>query len=191
MDPTNYYGSIGYDFDKARQDSYTARVEHDVNPFVTLRNQTRYNHAAREAVITAIQNPAAFDPLTNTVTLARQGNERENTMISNQTTGFAGLSVLAPPSTLGVASARREQVAPFWPVSDQGRRHLCSQPARSFMATPAHTGASTPARRHRLRLAFYPRTWDEMAVRGGPGEHYDGFHNHVRLHPDGRLEASE
>ena len=40
VDPANYYGSVGYDYDKARQDSYTARVEHDVNPRLTLRNQT-------------------------------------------------------------------------------------------------------------------------------------------------------
>jgi catecholate siderophore receptor len=57
VDLANYYGSIGYDFDKGRQDSYTARVEHDVNPFVSLRNQSRYSRAGHEAVVTVIQNP--------------------------------------------------------------------------------------------------------------------------------------
>ena len=45
VDRANFYGSVGYDYDKASQDSYTARVEHDVNPRLTLRNQTRYNRA--------------------------------------------------------------------------------------------------------------------------------------------------
>ena len=45
VDSTNFYGSVGYDYDKASQDSYTARAEHDVNPRLTLRNQTRYNRA--------------------------------------------------------------------------------------------------------------------------------------------------
>ena len=148
VDPTNYYGSIGYDFDKARQDSYTARVEHDVNPLVTLRNQTRYNNAERDAVITAIQNPAAFDPLTNKVTLARQGNERENTMISNQTTGVARFTTgrLRHASTFGLEYSSEEQVAPV--IAGLGTR----APADIFTPNPldpvlgyapAHTGAST------------------------------------------------
>ena len=74
----NFYGSVGYDFDKVEQESYTARVEHDVNSNLTLRNQTRYNDTHREAVITAVQSPTSFVPETQTVTLARQGNEREN-----------------------------------------------------------------------------------------------------------------
>ena len=61
VDQSNFYGSLGYDYDKASQDSYTARVEHDVNRRLTLRNQTRYNKTHREAVITAIQNVAAYN----------------------------------------------------------------------------------------------------------------------------------
>ncbi|HEX5110083.1 MAG TPA: TonB-dependent siderophore receptor [Vicinamibacterales bacterium] len=82
---TNYYGSASFDYDEASQDAYTARIEHDVNRSLTLRNQTRYNRTHREAVITTIQNVAAFNPVTNLVTLARQGNERENEILSNQT----------------------------------------------------------------------------------------------------------
>src|SRR5688572_9678174 len=85
VDQSNFYGSVGYDYDKASQNSYTARVEHDVNRNLTLRNQTRYNKAHRDAVISAVQNVAAFNSLTNQVTLARQGNERENSVMSNQT----------------------------------------------------------------------------------------------------------
>ena len=84
VDSSNFYGSVGYDFDRVEQESYTARVEHDVNRRLTLRNQTRYNETHREAVVTAIQNPASFVPDTQTVALARQGNERENKILSNQ-----------------------------------------------------------------------------------------------------------
>ena len=73
VDQSNYYGSTGYDYDKGRQNSYTARVEHDVNRNLTLRNQTRYNETHREAVISTIQNVAAYNPVTNLVTIARQG----------------------------------------------------------------------------------------------------------------------
>ena len=52
VDQSNFYGSANYDADKASQDSYTARLEHDVNRRLTLRNQTRYNQAHREALIT-------------------------------------------------------------------------------------------------------------------------------------------
>ena len=86
VDQTNYYGSDGgYDYDHGSQDSVMGRIEHDVNPRLTVRNQTRYNEAHREAVVTTIQNPAAYNPVTNLVTLARQGNERENSIVSNQT----------------------------------------------------------------------------------------------------------
>src|SRR5688500_7789159 len=54
----NFYGSVGYDFDKVEQQSYTGRVEHDINSNLTIRNQARYNETHRTAVITAVQNPA-------------------------------------------------------------------------------------------------------------------------------------
>ena len=37
-----------------------------------MRNQTRYNTAERTAVITSIGNAAAYNPVTNLVTLSRQ-----------------------------------------------------------------------------------------------------------------------
>src|SRR5262249_32587802 len=85
IDQSNYYGSLGYDYDHASQDNVTARVEHDVNPNLTLRNQAFYNRTSREAVITSIQSPTSFSQATNLVTLSRQGNEQQNPIVSNQT----------------------------------------------------------------------------------------------------------
>ena len=84
VDQSNFYGSAGYDYDHARQDSVTLRAEHDVNQSLQLRFQSRYNRTSREAVISSIQNPAAFDATTNLVTVARQGNERLNEVTSHQ-----------------------------------------------------------------------------------------------------------
>jgi catecholate siderophore receptor len=114
VDQSNYYGSVAYDYDDASQNSFTGRVEHDINRSLTLRNQTRYNQTHREAVISAIQNVAAFNPETNLVTIARQGNERDNTIVSNQTSlvnRFATGRVRHSASA-GVEFISEEQFAP-------------------------------------------------------------------------------
>ncbi|HEX7796711.1 MAG TPA: TonB-dependent receptor [Vicinamibacterales bacterium] len=83
VDQSNYYGNVT-DFDHGSEDNLTARVEHDVNARLTVRNQTLYNRTHREAIITSIQNPAAYTPTTNMVALSRQGNEQTNSILSNQ-----------------------------------------------------------------------------------------------------------
>jgi catecholate siderophore receptor len=110
----NFFGSPDVDYDRAEQNAVLARVEHDVRRNLTVSNQTRYNRTHRDAVVSAITNVAAYVPATNLVTIARQGNERENTIVSNQTTlvnrfatgslrhGFSG----------GVELLRENQFAP-------------------------------------------------------------------------------
>ena len=114
VDSSNFYGSVGYDFDKVEQESYTGRVEHDVNQRLTLRNQTRYNQTHREAVITTVQSPTSFVPDTQTVNLARQGNDRENQIFSNQSsinTRFL-TGGLRHAASAGVEIASETQFAP-------------------------------------------------------------------------------
>jgi catecholate siderophore receptor len=114
VDQANYYGSPGFDHDEAEQDSYTLRLEHDVNRRFTLRNQTRYNQANRDAIISTIQNPAAYNAVTNQVAIARQGNIRENTIASNQTSMIGRFSTgsLRHSSSLGVEFTHESQFAP-------------------------------------------------------------------------------
>ncbi len=114
VDQKNFYGSAEPDFDKVSQENYTGRVEHDVNSNMTLRNQTRYNQTHRTAVITTIQNPAAFVPDTQTVTLARQGNERENWIMSSQTSAVTRFVTgrVRHAATMGLDFAAEEQFAP-------------------------------------------------------------------------------
>jgi catecholate siderophore receptor len=138
VDQSNYYGSPDVDYDEASQGSVTARVEHDLTTGWTLRNQTRYNQTEREAAITTIQSPAAWNPATEMVTLARQLNRRENSIINNQTTlsgrlqtgrlGHAltaGLELIgedySAPGLTGAGSVDPVSIytpAPFAPVSE-------------------------------------------------------------------------
>jgi catecholate siderophore receptor len=181
VDQSNYYGSIGYDYDKARQNSYTARVEHDVNRNLTLRNQTRYNKTHREAVISAIQNVAAFNATTGLVTIARQGNERENNVASNQTSMSTRFSTggLRHAANVGMEVTAEEQFAPA--LTGLGTRAPVDifdpnprDPVIGF--SPARTGAFS--RGDSSTVAFYGfdsvELNDRWQVSGGlRWEHYD------------------
>ncbi|MEO5742057.1 MAG: TonB-dependent siderophore receptor [Vicinamibacterales bacterium] len=114
VDSRNFYGSVGYDFDRAEQESYTGRIEHDINSNLTLRHQARYNETHRTAVITAVQSPASFVPASQSVTLSRQGNERENTILSNQTSLVARFETgrIRHSAIAGIEMASEEQFAP-------------------------------------------------------------------------------
>jgi catecholate siderophore receptor len=114
VDSRTFYGSVGYDRDKVVQDSYTARVEHDVNANLSLRNQTRYNQTHRTAVISTVQSPATFLPDTETVVIARQGNERRNEILSNQTNLSARFATgrMRHSANTGLEIASEEQFAP-------------------------------------------------------------------------------
>ncbi|HKS59074.1 MAG TPA: TonB-dependent siderophore receptor [Steroidobacteraceae bacterium] len=114
VDQTNFYGIAGVDFDDIDSDSYTARVEHDFAPGVTLRNLSRYSDNHRMAVVTTIQNPAAFDPVTGLVTRARQINERINRNFTNQTNLNFGFQTggLEHSMSTGVEYANETQISP-------------------------------------------------------------------------------
>lgn len=85
-----FYGSVS-DFEDISQDSYTARIEHDINENITITNQTRYSESDRLAVVSGLgYNVPTTTPATpigsGNVTRSRQGNERHNKIFSNQTT---------------------------------------------------------------------------------------------------------
>ena len=81
----------------------------------TLRNQTRYNQTHRTAVITTVQIPASFVPETQTVTLARQGNERENddpVEPDEPVDAISSTGRMRHAANAGVEIASEEQFAP-------------------------------------------------------------------------------
>jgi len=52
VDPSNFYGTRS-DFDSVTADMFTARVEHDITPNVTLRNTTRYGKTTQDYMLTS------------------------------------------------------------------------------------------------------------------------------------------
>jgi catecholate siderophore receptor len=114
VDQANFYGTPAFDYDRVSQDSTFARFEHDLGPTVQLKHQFRHNKAHRSALISTIQNPAAFNAVTGEVTVARQGNERENRITANQTSvstvGRTGRATHALTGTLEFT--RESQFAP-------------------------------------------------------------------------------
>ena len=88
-----------------RRTAYTGAGRARRQPRLTLRNQTRYNQTHREAVITAIQNVAAFNPATNLVTRGAPGQRARE-------------------------QDRLEPDQPRRPVRD---RHACSTPPASAL----------------------------------------------------------
>jgi catecholate siderophore receptor len=181
VDQSNFYGSIGYDYDKAKQHSYTARAEHDISRNLTLRHQTRYNKTHRDAVISTVQNVAAFNAVTNQVTIARQGNERENEVLSNQTNMSARFATggLRHASNVGVEVTSEEQFAPT--LTGLGTRAAVDifnpnprDPVVGF--APARTGAFS--RGDSSTIAWYAfdsvELNDRWQLSGGlRWEHYD------------------
>lgn len=114
VDQSNYYGSVDYDYDKVAQDSYLARAEFDITPSLTLRNQSRFNRTHRSAVVTAITGTGSFNPATEQVTFARQGNERENEIFANQTSlsSRIGSGQIRHAITAGIEFVNESQFAP-------------------------------------------------------------------------------
>ncbi len=92
VDSSNFYGTSS-DFDNVTQTMFTARVEHDLTPDVTLRNTFRYGKTEQDYMLTAylataanVVTPSANDPLG--WTLARSTpthKDQENTILTNQT----------------------------------------------------------------------------------------------------------
>lgn len=64
VDRNNYYGFRDGNYLRADVDVATAKVEHDFSSAITLRNQVRYGHYKRDALITEARIAGAPDPST-------------------------------------------------------------------------------------------------------------------------------
>ncbi|MET3495904.1 catecholate siderophore receptor Fiu [Variovorax boronicumulans] len=107
VDSSNFYGTSS-DFDNVTADMFTARIEHDLTPDITIRNTTRYGKTSQDYMLTAFMGggltsvngvgtlPAANAGFLNTViptipgswTLTRNlptNKDQENTIFTNQT----------------------------------------------------------------------------------------------------------
>lgn len=97
VDRSNFYGSPS-DFNDVDANMFTAFIEHDITPNVTIRNTTRYGVTDQEYNLTGI-NAVNFstagaiptDPSTWLVSRSRQGKDQRNEILTNQTNVTANL----------------------------------------------------------------------------------------------------
>lgn len=86
VDRSNFYGSPS-DFNDVDANMFTAFIEHDITPNVTIRNTTRYGVTDQEYNLTGISGVTATNPDPNqwTVSRSRQGKDQRNEILTNQT----------------------------------------------------------------------------------------------------------
>ncbi len=152
----NYYGFPDANFLRTNDDILTAKVEHDVNSGVTLRNVTRYAHEARNAQITEPQAPAGITlatPLSSIMITRNEINvDSVETMLDNQTdatfkfnTGFLRHTAVA-----GVEVLRE--------TSDPSRNTITGVPTTSLLSpneNQPYAGTSVPSTRVQVTAMSY------------------------------------
>lgn len=79
---SNYYGFQDLNSEQTNTNVVTAKVEHDINDDVTLRNQLRYSYDTREANVSLPRNA---NVAADTVTRNPAGRDTTNTLLINQT----------------------------------------------------------------------------------------------------------
>jgi catecholate siderophore receptor len=83
---SNYYG-LASDYDKSTSDMFTARIEHDVNANLTIRNTMRYGKTKQNALMAApfTVDGSNVNPANWTVSRILQIVDQENEILTNQT----------------------------------------------------------------------------------------------------------
>jgi len=83
---SNFYG-LASDYDKSISDMVTARIEHDVNADLTIRNITRYGKTAQNYVMAGpyLIDGSNSNPMNWTVSRILQVRDEENEILTNQT----------------------------------------------------------------------------------------------------------
>lgn len=115
VDTNNYYGFLS-DHDDVKADMFTARIEHDIAPGVTIRNISRWGRTKQDLVLTGVFSngllvPNVFNPLGWSVRTTPQGKLQDNEIFANQTNITADLTLGGLKHTIsaGVEFGREEQ----------------------------------------------------------------------------------
>ena len=115
VDRDNFYGSAN-DHEDVEADTVTLKVEHDLDATTSIQNISRYGKTTMDRVLTGVGNVNAVNPddqSTWTVSLSRQGVDRENTLIANQTNLKSTVNLAGFESDIvaGVELLKEEQIA--------------------------------------------------------------------------------
>lgn len=112
---SNFYG-WGSDHDDVDSDMFTARIEHDLAPGMTVRNITRWGRTKQDLVLTApfsntLIVPNAANPASWLVRVLPQGKLQRNEVLANQTNITADLKLGGLDHSLssGLELAREKQ----------------------------------------------------------------------------------
>lgn len=160
VDSENFYGSRS-DYEKIDIDMFTARVEHDVAPGITLRNTSRYGRSTQDSVLTGV-NAVNFvtpaDPSTYTVNRSRQRKYQQNEILTNQSniTAELGSGEVKHSVTGGVEFTYEKQSLPTFALPTgvtQDPANLYDPSLGDVFQTPVRNGAY--AKGNTLTAAVY------------------------------------
>jgi len=151
VDSKNFYGSLA-DNEDIEIDMFTARLEHDLSPAVTIRNSSRFGRSTQESVLTGVNAlgnvgtsaAPSSDFSTYTVARSRQGKHQENEILTNQThiTAEIGSGHVKHSITGGVEFILERQFTPgFAVVGTQAPANLYNPGVNDVFQAVARTGA--------------------------------------------------
>lgn len=148
VDSENFYGSRS-DYEKIDINMFTARIEHDVAPGITLRNTSRYGRSTQDSVLTGV-NAVNFvtpaDPSTYTVNRSRQRKYQQNEILTNQSnvTAELGSGAVKHSVTGGVEFTYEKQSLPTFALPTgvtQDPANLYNPNQGDVFLTPTRNGA--------------------------------------------------
>lgn len=148
----NFYGSKSDDED-VNINMFTARIEHDLAPGVTLRNTSRYGRLTLESTLTGVNTLAGIgtlaSPSTNfagyTVSRSRQGRDQTNEILTNQTNLSAeiGSGTFVHSVSGGVEFIHEKQKTPGFGLPTgvtQANANLYNPSTSDVFQTPVRNG---------------------------------------------------
>ncbi|MBP8256113.1 MAG: TonB-dependent siderophore receptor [Opitutaceae bacterium] len=146
----NFYG-LKADFEDVEQESATLRVSHAINERVKLSNQSRWAKTSRLAEITVVTSPTAYNPATQEVARARQRNDRDTSIVSNQTllTAEAMTGSVSHAISAGVDLTREKALSTSWTGLGSVATTSIHKPDSDMPVVgyaPAPSGAATDGR---------------------------------------------
>ncbi|MBX9793607.1 MAG: catecholate siderophore receptor Fiu [Burkholderiaceae bacterium] len=149
----NFYGAKS-DHEDIDIDMFTARIEHDLAPGITIRNTARYGRSTLKSVLTGVNTIGNVgtvaapnsDFSTYDVSRSRQGRDQKNEILTNQTNLSAelGSGTFKHSLSTGVEFIYEKQSTPAFGLPTgvtQGTANLYHPSVNDVFVQPVRTGA--------------------------------------------------